>query len=64
MFDVAKRPFTIQLIIIRAVAFDAPFCDELYSWLNCVVDTACDERRNQRVWVIYFTVLCSLLIIC
>ena len=56
--DLAGRPFTIELIIIiRAVAFDAPYHTELYSWLNHVIDAARSERRNQCVWYIYLIVL-------
>ena len=55
--DLAGRPFTIELIVIRAEAFDAPYHTELYSWLDHIIDTAYSERRNQCVWYIYLIVL-------
>ena len=55
--DLTGRPFTIELIVIHAVAFNAPYHTELYSWLNHVIDAARSERRNQCVWYIYLIVL-------
>jgi len=56
VFALAEQPFKIELIVINSVAFDAPFHEELYDWLDRVVDVATSERRNQRVRI--FSYLC------
>lgn len=44
--------FTIELVVIRGVATNAPFSNSLYDWLHDVVQTACGHRRNVRVSLI------------
>jgi hypothetical protein len=46
-------PFTIELIVIHGVTFSAPFHEGLYSWLDCVIDAAISELKNQHVYNIY-----------
>lgn len=41
--------FTIELVVIREVAKNAPFSESLYKWLHSVVETACGHRRDVRV---------------
>jgi len=57
VFALAKQPFKIELIVINSVAFDAPFHEELYDWLDRVVDIATSERRNQRVRIFLLLML-------
>ena len=51
VFVLTEQPFKIDLIVINSVAFDAPFHEELYDWLDCVIDVVTSERRNQRVLI-------------
>jgi hypothetical protein len=40
---------TVELVVLRQVAFGLPLTDLLYGWLSGVAATACGERRNVRV---------------
>ncbi len=39
----------LELAVLRGILLDTPFTDDLYSWLEAVVLTACNERRDVRV---------------